>query len=340
MDLTTAGPLVVALGRREDGVTAHALESAAAAGAPAVHVDLPPALAAEGLARALAPVDPARPLHLHVTDRQLGGGPRAAADALVAALGGRTVLVTLHDVPQPAEGTRRARERTDFYRAVAGRAEVVVVSSEHERALCGEIGVAVDAVIPLPFPELPGVATAAPRTAAGPADSLGVFGFLHPGKAVDLLVDELCRLPRPPALRLLGEPSGGSEDYVRHEAARARAAGVDVRVTGRVPPGRVAAELADVGVPVCLFRNVSASGSLATWVAAGRRPLVFDGPYTREVERRWPGSVLTTTPERLGDSLAGLIRDPGPTYRSDPVPAWGAAEVARAHHGLWAGVTA
>lgn len=249
---------------------------------------------------------------------------------------GRLVAVTLHDVPQPAEGADRCRQRTRAYQRIARAAGLVVVSSGHERRLCADAVIAVDAVIPLPVPALPGAgatSTVSPVAPAPPAPgravderSVGVFGFLHPGKAVDLVADAVARLAGAGddrvTLRLLGEPAEGHHDYVAAALTAVRAAGGRAEVTGRIDDDELAGLLSEVTAPVALFRNVSASGSLNTWAAAGRRPLVNDSEYSREMEQIRPGSILLTDGSDLATDLRRLLDDPAPPAATSRRRAW------------------
>lgn len=347
-------PLTIALGPPEHGVTRFAVECAQAAGTPLLDVadvaEMPAALAA------LATRNPAMPVHLHVTDPLFGSTPDEAAEAIESLARDRPVAVTLHDVPQPAEGAERCRRRTRAYQRIASVAGLVVVSSEHERTLCEEAGIVVDVVIPLPVPDLGrrvdgsktgrGTEQADWARAAEPAESptpdarsVGVFGFLHPGKAVDLVAGAVAELAaagdRAVTLRLLGAPADGHDEYVRTAVEAVRAAGGRAEVTGRIDDDDLARVLGEVTVPVALFRNVSASGSLNTWAAAGRRPLVSDSDYTREIERRRPGSLLLTDAADLAGDLRRLLDDPAPTRVDAPEP--GAAELGRAYLRAWEG---
>lgn len=325
---TPAAPLTIALGPPEHGVTRFAAESARAAGAPLLEVadvrELPAALAGHS----------GGPVHLHVTDPLFGADPDEAAAAVEALAAGRPVAVTLHDVPQPAEGAERCRRRTRGYQRIARAAGLVVVSSEHERRLCADAGIVVDVVIPLPVPDLAPPAGLTPDTR-----SVGVFGFLHPGKAVDVVAGAVAALAaagdREVTLRLAGRPADGHDDYVRAALETVRAVGGRAEVTGRIDDDDLARVLGEVTVPVALFRNVSASGSLNTWAAAGRRPLVYDSDYTREVEDRHPGSLLFTDGTDLPGDLLRLLDDPAPTRR-DPAPS-GEAELGRAYREAWQG---
>lgn len=323
-------PLTVALGPPGHGVTRFAADCAHAAGTPLLEV----ADVAQ-LADALAPY-PGSAVHLHITDALFGATPDEAADTLESLARDHPIGVTLHDVPQPAEGAERCRRRTLAYRRIAAAAGLVVVSSEHERHLCTAAGIAVDAVIPLPVPDLG--RPASPTDGLRPDErSVGVFGFLHPGKAVDLVADAVAELAatgdRAITLRLLGAPAAGHEDYVRAAMETVRAAGGRAEVTGRIDDDELARVLGEVTVPVALFRNVSASGSINTWAAAGRRPLVSASDYTREMEQMRPGSLLLTDAADLPGELRRLLDDPAPTRVDPPEP--GLAELGRSYLRAW-----
>ncbi|MFN7244952.1 MAG: hypothetical protein ACK4M5_17140, partial [Dietzia cercidiphylli] len=74
-------------------------------------------------------------------------------------------------------------------------------------------------------------------------------------------------------------------------------------------------------------------GSINTWAAAGRRPLVSDSDYTREMERRRPGSLLLTDATDLPEELRRLLDDPAPTRVDPPGPEL--AELGRAYLRAW-----
>lgn len=334
-------PVTLVVGSDGDGVTDHGRRCAVAAGTRWIRW-APPSAATGSRPSPTAPEDlpPAgHPVHVHVTDRLFGPDPTDAVGAIRALAGRHPVGLTLHDVPQPAEGEQRYRRRAAVYRDIAGAASQVVVSSEHERALCRRIGgIDVTAVIPLPIPELaPGTDSDSGAGAPEPADapSVGIFGYIHPGKGVDLVVEAMIDSGIRATVRLLGRPADGHRRWVDDLTVRAAGHGVDVRVSGYLADSELWSALRRVTVPVSAFRNVSASGSLNTWIAAGRRPLVLPSAYTLETERRWPGSLIVSPAQQLGGSLAELLAEPAPTWRHTDPPRWGWAEVGRAHRRLW-----
>ena len=195
MSVTGSSVLTVAVGPPEHGVTRFAVDCARAADGPLCEVPDVATLRDSLAAR------PGTPVHLHVTDPLLDATPEGAAAVVEALAVDRPVALTLHDVPQPAEGADRCRQRTLAYQRMAAAAGLIVVSSEHERRLCEDADIVVDAVIPLPVPALPGPAAPGPArehsAAAGrhtDERSVGVFGFLHPGKAVDVVAAAVAEL--------------------------------------------------------------------------------------------------------------------------------------------------
>lgn len=309
---------VVVAGPAEHGVVRHGLELADAAGVPVLHfadaAELDAAVAGDTLPEAI---------HVSFTDA-LFGGTAGAPDRIRRLARGRTLWLGLHDVPQEGEGADRVARRRACYAEVTAAADGVVVNSRHE-ASCLGAGTSPH-VIPLPVPVLP-------QPAVPPGADIAVFGFLYPGKGVGDVIDAAAGHP---GLRVvnIGGVSEGHGDLAAELAARATAAGVDFHVTGHVPDDEVPALLAAAGVPVVAHRHISASGSLNSWLGAGRRPIAVDGPYVREIAERWPGHLTVVDRGGLADAIRAALADPGSTRAPGPV-AWGWADVARAHLGAW-----
>ncbi|OAN38716.1 hypothetical protein [Mycolicibacterium iranicum] len=237
-------------------------------------------------------------IHLQFTDRLFGDCPEYAADtiaSLAASALGQTTA-TLHDIPQPSDGKNFAR-RTEAYAAVSAACQGVVVSSHHERELLRDCGIEPSrlAVIPLPI----GPRACAPAT-RGCDRTVGVFGYIYPGKGH---AEVLAALPESGGVEMLaiGETSLGHDDVAIDLQTCAHRKGVTFHVTGHVADSQVPAMLQRVAVPVVAHRHISASGSINSWLSAGRRPLAPTHRYTLEFEERNPGS-LTLYP----DTAAGL----------------------------------
>lgn len=331
------------VGPDHHGVVQHALRLARSA----------PVLA-DALVRvpSVSAVSPSAPVLVHVTDRLFGRSPEEAADRIVELAEAATLCVSLHDVPQAGEGAAWSARRRTAYGRIAAAATHLIVASESERLL---LAACVDedptalaartSVIPLPVEVGPAPVSrpADDRSPGGSPDGspatvdIGVLGFLYPGKGVEELIDAAAGLAGAVAVTNYGAAAAGHEDLVGALRARADRAGVPFRVTGYLSEQDLRTALRRSDIPVAPHRHVSASGSINTWLECGRRPLVADGPYTRELAQRLPGAVTLTTDLRAG--LARARDEPDSTWLGPEVrlgPSW--AEAAHAHARLLAGL--
>ena len=254
----------------------------------------------------------AGPLHVHVTDRIWGAGPEAAADRLEALCAAVALSVTLHDLPQASDGPRSFPRRAAAYRRIARAARGVAVSSAHEAALLGEIaGTDVAAaVIPLPVHAQPPL-----RTRPDPDEEAVVLGYFYPGKGHAEVVAAVAVLARPGlGVTVLGTASAGHDGELADLAADAARRGVRLTVTGHLGESDLLAGARRAAVPVAAHRHVSASASLNSWIAAGRRPLVPDGPYTREMETLRPHTLTRYPPGGLAAAIEGARLRPDTTW--------------------------
>ncbi|MFK5688353.1 glycosyltransferase [Ornithinimicrobium sp. LYQ92] len=275
-----------------------------------------------------------------VTDRLLASAPdRGLEEWRRVVRGAARVTVALHDLPQRSDGRHR-RARSELYAGLAAGADTVVVASCHERLLLAaalrwarpDVATAVlgrTLVVPLPVEPDAGAAPrpSSPLTPPPPPLTVVTLGFVYPGKGLEEVVDAAARAARDPRLRdrvvevvNLGGPSQGHEDLLDTLAARAEEAGVRWHATGYVPDEELPGLLAAATVPVAAHRHVSASGSVATWLAAGRRPVLLDSRYARELAARLPGTVQPVTEDRLALTLADALSEacspdgPDPTW--------------------------
>ncbi|MEO6996896.1 MAG: glycosyltransferase [Terracoccus sp.] len=275
---------------------------------------------------------------VQVTDRLFGATPQAAADYFSQVASHTSLVACLHDLPHPAEGADRCARRRDAYREIASAADVVVVASEHERMLLSQCGAPAPSgvevvVIPLPLERVDG---GDPRLRpVALVDDIGVLGFLYPGKGIENVIDAAAALrERGRHLRVTnyGPVAEGHQHYAAELQARARSQGIEFTITGYLSVTGLTRALRSTTVPVAAHRHVSASGSIGTWLSAGRRPVVVDGGWAAELANRIPGSLTLT--DDLVDALATAIDAPSTTWLSDVSigPSW--AEAASRHHGL------
>ncbi len=277
------------------------------------------AVAAATAPRGAVPVydGPADLTHAQFTDALWGSDIRSAADAFerAASIVRRPLVVTLHDVPGADPDPARDRRRRDGYRRVVAASDVVVVSARHEADKARGLGAA-PVVVPLPLPDAP---PPGPRPSWADRPTLGVLGFVYPGKGHGDVIAAAAAHPARPTVVAAGAVADGHAGLAADLAASAAAAGVGWVVTGALSPADLAAAAAAVSVPVVPGRTVSASGSLLAWLAHGRRPLVAHGAYAREIACTAPLRLYAGDGARDG-LVAAALADPSCTV--GPVPDW------------------
>lgn len=285
-------------------------------------------------------------VHIHVTDRLFGSNPRQALTdlrALIAAIG-RPVSVTLHDLPQPSDGPSMS-DRVEFYRCVLDLVVGVVVSSEHEAELLREfVHPDVDSLVEVAVIPLIIARPVRPkRVPPTVGRTVGVLGFLYPGKGHIETMRAMQTLPASVGFTALGMPSPGHEYLVDELHTEAAVSGRECLVTGFVDDGELRQRMWEVTVPVAHHRHLSASGSINTWISAGRRPLVPRTRYIEELNRRSPG-VLTmyeNVDGALDAALAVATENPAETWtEQSAVPSPSPAEVANAYDAILRGWSA
>lgn len=279
---------------------------------------------------------PDTPVHIHFTDRLFGRTAHEAADAIVALAQQHRarITVTLHDVPQISDGSAFAA-RTDCYRRVIDCAATVVVSSVHERLLLEDI---LDSrpdirVIPLPIDR-----PALRSDDVVPRRVVGILGFVYPGKGHSEVLGAMSALDTDVGFEIVGAASAGHEDVLDELRATARHLGRPFSTTGFVPDAELGGRLRSIAVPVAFHRHVSASGSINTWIAAGRRPLVPRGRYVDEMAVNSPDAlwIHEDTVEGLAEAMAEALRRPEKTWQApDSAPYPSPAQAADLYSSLF-----
>lgn len=277
-----------------------------------------------------------RLLHLQANDWLFTGRADRAAEvivdlaALLRARGARLSL-TLHDIPTQAVPRELFLRRARIYAAMITAAVTVVVSSEHERLLIDEAATVLGSlggpgapaagsppvkVIPLPIPHRAGDRRDGLPTASGQSSVpvLGVLGFIYPGKGHREILEELAAMNYPVTVVAIGRPSDGHAAMLPDLIDLGRRLRIAFNCTGFVPDSSLAAHLRSVTVPIAPAPQVSASASINSWIAAGRRPLVPAGRYAQELNDRMPGAVRIYRPGELCAGVESALAEPLLTY--------------------------
>lgn len=250
-------------------------------------------------------------VHLQVTDALFGSTLEDAASAVARIVEATSVSVTLHDVPQESDGARNLVRRREAYRLMIAGAVGVAVSSRHEAALAAEhLGVEA-AVMPLGTRSGRSPAVDLARDLAVDPGSVDVVvaGYVYPGKGHDDVVRAAglaaARLGRPVTVTALGGAAPGHSDEVDSLHRLAREHGVEFALTGRLDDDEYRRRCRSAGIPVVAHRHYSASRSLLDWAEQGRRALVVDTRYTREMDLLRPETLTLVEPSV--EALAGAI---------------------------------
>jgi hypothetical protein len=319
-------------GPAEHGVTRLARQIADAArqvGFGGTALQVPDPGGAGGLIDRLPP--DVRLLHLHVNDwlfadRQAGADQRIGELAARLRRRGIMLTVTAHDLPQVSDGPVLFRRRATTYAAIVRHTGGVVVSSEHERALLLDalaVGPDGDAAVPaseatdvdvIPLPIDSAEPPARPHSHVDPVPTIGIFGYLYPGKGHREVLDELAGVRPAVTVLAIGRPSVRHAELLPELQSVAEHGGIGFRCTGYVADADVVQELRNVLVPLAPHTHVSASGSINSWIAAGRRPLVPAGRYVSELADRLPGSVCVYQPGDLRQAVDRAIANPESTW--------------------------
>jgi glycosyltransferase involved in cell wall biosynthesis len=139
-------------------------------------------------------------------------------------------------------------------------------------------------------------------------------GFMTRRKGHRLVLEALRALPPEVVAIFAGSPIGGREARGEELAQYAEELGVAdrVRFTGYVPDAQLTTILAATDVALCPFREMSASGSVSTWISTGR-PIVTSGlPQFREYDALSPGAmriVEPLTPEALAERIRQTLAE-------------------------------
>lgn len=262
---------------------------------------------------------------VHVQWKLADWGPRSGGIPRLVALAGslrRPLVVTLHDVLERSGLRERWLGPGAMGLRLLGRLadRLVVHSQEDLRRLRGLLPEDRIEVIPH-FVE---VRSGLPDRDAARHDLdiegrrvVTLLGYLTKRRGHRLVMEALARLPADVTALFVGAPIEGRDhvgEALRDEA-RELGLGDRVRFLGYVDEPTLERVLAATDVGLCPFRDMSASGALATWISTGRPILASDLPPIRELEALSPGSLRRFSPyepEALAAALRELLDGPLP----------------------------
>lgn len=184
-------------------------------------------------------------------------------------------------------------------RFLAARAGRLVVCSEQERVTL-QSAVASPHVRVIPHfveerPILPSSDDARRKLGLEGFRIVTLLGYIHPRKGHRLALEAFARLPAEFVLVFAGDAPRGGEQFLQRLLARAQELGIRdrVRVTGYLDEDTLDDYIAATHVPVCPFSAVAGSGSMSTWISAGRMFLSSDLPLVREYNSMATDAIAT-----------------------------------------------
>jgi glycosyltransferase involved in cell wall biosynthesis len=232
------------------------------------------------------------------------------------------LVVTLHDV-FGRHGVRQRWIAPDAWglRLLGRTADRLVVHSQVEvERLRGIVPLEKLRVVPH-FVErrtLPATAAEARhRLGIGDRRVVTLLGFVYGRKGHRYAVEAVPYLPDDVIMVYAGGPVAG-RSYV-HDLALQKAAELDLgdrfRITGYLSEEQLETWIAATHLAILPFTDLSASGSLSSWISAGKPMLASDLPGFREYARRVPGSLTLfgpPAPVPLATAINELLAAPLP----------------------------
>jgi glycosyltransferase involved in cell wall biosynthesis len=148
-----------------------------------------------------------------------------------------------------------------------------------------------------------------------------LLGFVYGRKGHRYALEALPELPEDVVMVYAGGPVAG-RSYVHDLAVRTAAElrlGERFRITGYLSEEDLETWMAATHLAILPFTDLSASGSLSSWIAAGKPMLATDLPGFREYDERVPGSLRFFWPPEPGPlarAIAAALAEPP----ADPDP--------------------
>jgi glycosyltransferase involved in cell wall biosynthesis len=255
---------------------------------------------------------------VHVQWRSADWGLRTGGLARLAVLRGaigRPLVVTLHDVfPRRGLRARWLEPGALGLRALGRMAARLVVHSQEERGrLAGLVPARLVEVVPHFVEERPSLPEReAARAGLGVADRrvITLLGAITKRRGHRLVIEALPSLPDDVVALFVGTNIEGRDHVTEATREHAAAVGVRARVrfTGYVPDEELERILVATDVGLCPFRDMSASGALASWISVARPIVTSDLPAIRELDALVPGALRRFSPYEPGALATAISR--------------------------------
>ncbi|TFC94116.1 MULTISPECIES: glycosyltransferase family 1 protein [Cryobacterium] len=140
-----------------------------------------------------------------------------------------------------------------------------------------------------------------------------LVGFVYPGKGHREVIDAVARMGAVLDVAALGAASAGHEADLIALASHAESLGITFTATGYISDDELFRLCRLAAVPIAAHQHLSASGSILAWLAAGRRPLVADSRYAREMQALRPGSMTLYAANAMEAAIVAALSDPRST---------------------------
>lgn len=139
---------------------------------------------------------------------------------------------------------------------------------------------------------------------------LTILGFINPRKLNELVIRTLEHLPNDYLLILAGKPVESSTNYLNKLDNLSKDLDVKSRViiTGYLEAEDQARYIAATDIALCLFKKVSASGSLSTWISNQKQIIASDLPEFSEF-KDYPSTITIVPNDSSPQRLAKIISD-------------------------------
>lgn len=135
-------------------------------------------------------------------------------------------------------------------------------------------------------------------------------GFISPQKGHQILLDAIPHLPENTIVIFAGGVTADNESFLKRLLRKAKTLNIQhrLRVTGYLSDENLIEYLQATDLAVCPFKDLSASGSLSTWISLGRPILASDLPQIRDYNAIEPNAIQLFNPYQCNFLADAIIK--------------------------------